>query len=315
MARPQKIGLDYFSLDVNLDDKVELMEAECGLAGFAVLIKLWQKIYSEGYYIDWQEDHSILFSRKINAELTLVNSVITSCFNRGIFDKGLYEKYKILTSKGIQKRYLLTYKQLKRSYIPMDERYLLINSELTSVITELTSINSEISTQKKVKEKKVKEKKEEESILNKTTTKDSGRCSNLSEDNGLDKNEELSKIALAFQNNGFGSINITVKEVLLELLDSYSTEWILEAMKIAVESNKRSLRYVKGILENWNKNGGMNLPADKNNTESKTVQAKKTKFHNFEGRTDKYTAEQLEDVAERKRREHLEKLRKQSEAL
>lgn len=103
MARPQKIGLDYFSLDVSLDDKIELMEAECGLAGFAVLIKLWQKIYAEGYYIDWEEDHAMLFARKINAELSLVNSVITSCLNREIFNKELYEKYRILTSKGIQK--------------------------------------------------------------------------------------------------------------------------------------------------------------------------------------------------------------------
>lgn len=295
------MGLDYFSLDVTLDDKVELMEAQCGLEGFAILIKLWQKIYAEGYYIDWQEDHAILFSRKINAELSLVNSVINSCFDRDILDRNLFDEYKILTSKGIQKRYLLTYKQLKRSYVPMDERYLLVNSELTSVITELTPRISEISTQSKVKESKVKE-----SILN-TTTKDNGSCSSSSKDNGVD--EGLSKIAIAFEGNGFGSINGTVKEVLLELLELYSAEWITEAMKIAVESNKRSLRYVKGILENWQRSGGMVTKSDNSNKTTKSIPVKKTRFHTAESRTENYTNDQLEDVMARKRREAKERMK------
>ncbi|MGJ0848776.1 replication protein [Tissierella praeacuta] len=56
------------------------------------------------------------------------------------------------------------------------------------------------------------------------------------------------------------------------------------------------------------------IPTNKNYNKKK-VQAKKTKFHNFEGRTEKYTAEQLDDIAERKRREHSERLKKQNEAL
>jgi len=165
MARPQKLGLDYFNLDVVLDDKVELMEAKCGLEGFAIVIKLWQKIYSNGYYIDWQEDNLILFCRKINADISLVNSVIDECFNREIFNRNLFEKYKILTSNGIQKRYLVTYKQLKRSYIPMKESYLLINSELTDIITELIpdedKVIPELMQQRKGKEMKREETDEE----------------------------------------------------------------------------------------------------------------------------------------------------------
>ena len=40
-----KSGIDYFPLDVTLNDKFELIEAEFGLIGFAVVIKLLQKIY------------------------------------------------------------------------------------------------------------------------------------------------------------------------------------------------------------------------------------------------------------------------------
>ncbi|MBQ4336486.1 MAG: NAD-binding protein, partial [Lentisphaeria bacterium] len=39
-----KKGLDWFPLDTRLDDKFELIEAEFGAAGFAVVIKLLQRI-------------------------------------------------------------------------------------------------------------------------------------------------------------------------------------------------------------------------------------------------------------------------------
>ena len=42
MARPIKSGLDYFPLDVDIDqdDKVAIIEAEHGMLGFGIVIKL-----------------------------------------------------------------------------------------------------------------------------------------------------------------------------------------------------------------------------------------------------------------------------------
>lgn len=58
------------------------------------------------------------------------------------------------------------------------------------------------------------------------------------------------------------------------------------------------------------------VSAPKNyNYSSNKYKAKKTRFHNFEQRSDKYTADQLEDVAARKRKEYMEKLKNQNEAL
>lgn len=157
MARPVKIGLDYFPLDINTDDKLELIEAEHGLQGFAIVIKLWQKIYSNGYYIEWNDDIALLFSRRINSEKTLILSVINSCFNRNLLNKSLFDKYGILTSPGIQKRFFTVCKQVKRTSVTAIKQYLLVDSEFTEVISELIEVNSEISTQKKGKEKKGKE--------------------------------------------------------------------------------------------------------------------------------------------------------------
>jgi hypothetical protein len=45
MARPKKIGLDYFPLDVNFDNKFQAFELLHGNDGFVWIIKLWQSAY------------------------------------------------------------------------------------------------------------------------------------------------------------------------------------------------------------------------------------------------------------------------------
>lgn len=46
MARPQKEGLDYFPLDTDIaeDEKILYLEAETGLEGFAIYVKLLSTI-------------------------------------------------------------------------------------------------------------------------------------------------------------------------------------------------------------------------------------------------------------------------------
>jgi hypothetical protein len=166
MSRPQKKGLEYFPLDVILDENVELFEAECGLEGYAILIKLWQKIYAEGYYIQWDSDSEMLLARRLNVEKTLVNTAITVCLHRDIFSAKLYKKYGILTSKAIQKRYFSVCKASRRTTVEAVREYLLVNGEFIKVITEFIAINAEetpinpvFSTQSKVKESKEKNKR------------------------------------------------------------------------------------------------------------------------------------------------------------
>ena len=55
MARPIKEGIDYFTFDVDMDtdDKIYMIEAEHGLEGFAILVKLLMEIHRNGYYYPW----------------------------------------------------------------------------------------------------------------------------------------------------------------------------------------------------------------------------------------------------------------------
>ena len=140
MSRPQKTGLDYFPLDVHMDENVELLEVDCGLEGFAILIKLYQRIYDNGYYIHANERRIKLLSRIINVDINRINDVINSALEYGIFDKNLYKKYKILTSSGIQKRYFPATE--RRLSVAFKKEYFLLNiNDYNNLIN--VDINSE----------------------------------------------------------------------------------------------------------------------------------------------------------------------------
>ena len=125
MARPKKQGLDYFPLDVNADNKMEILESEYGILGFGFIIKLFQKIYANGYYLDWNQYSVILLKKEIGVSKEKINELIDFCIEINIFHKKLYEDFKILTSRGIQKRYFTICK--RRKEIEIIEKYLLIN--------------------------------------------------------------------------------------------------------------------------------------------------------------------------------------------
>ena len=106
MRGSQKPGLNYFELDVELDTKFELIEAEFGLKGFAVIVKLYQKIYGgEGYYSEWTKEIALLLARKFGVSENLVSEIVAASIRRGMFDNDIFRKYSVLTSRGIQKRY------------------------------------------------------------------------------------------------------------------------------------------------------------------------------------------------------------------
>ena len=126
MARPQKAGLVYFSLDVDMDqdDKVVLIEAKHGIAGFTVLMKLLMKVYKEGYFYKWTEREQLLFSNRVNVDINTINEIVNDCIKWEMFDPTLYEEYDILTSSGIQKRYFEAI--TRRTEITLIAEYLVI---------------------------------------------------------------------------------------------------------------------------------------------------------------------------------------------
>ena len=125
MSRPLKDGVDYFPFDVALDEKFELIEAEFGLTGFAVVVKLYQRVYQRGYYCEWTNEVALLFGHRVGLGGNAVSEIVSAAVKRGIFDKDMFEKYHILTSRGIQKRYFEAVS--RRKCVNVKKTYLLVD--------------------------------------------------------------------------------------------------------------------------------------------------------------------------------------------
>ena len=122
-----KSGIDYFPLDVTLDEKFELIEAEFGLTGFGVVVKLLQRIYGgQGYYVEWTNEVALLFAKRIGLGGSVVSEIVEASIKRGIFDKDLFDKYHVLTSEGIQKRYFEAVSRRKK--VEVEKAYLLLRN-------------------------------------------------------------------------------------------------------------------------------------------------------------------------------------------
>jgi phage replication O-like protein O len=62
-------------------------------------------------------------------------------------------------------------------------------------------------------------------------------------------NADFAKISEAYEQE-FGALTPMIADSIQDAIDTYPPEWIPEAMQIAVASNKRSWKYVEGILKN-----------------------------------------------------------------
>ncbi len=168
-GRGNKVSLDYFELDCHMDEKVRLLQAEYGLKGFAVFVKLLQEIYGEnGYYCEWTRDRELLFASETglnNGSIQLLRDIVSACIRRNIFSEKLFKKYGILTSSGVQKQYLKA--TVKREAVELKKEYLLINvpkNRSNVVINSISDGRNSISDgiNKQSKEEKSKEEKSKE---------------------------------------------------------------------------------------------------------------------------------------------------------
>lgn len=143
MARPTKAGLDYFELDCQLEEKVRLIQAEFGLKGFAVVVKLYQKIYGGfGYYCEWSEDSLLLFMSENGLpgdNKNLIQEIVSACIRRNIFSEKLFKEFGILTSEGVQKRYLNA--TVRRERVELKKEYLLLSVGKNQQNIVINSIN------------------------------------------------------------------------------------------------------------------------------------------------------------------------------
>ena len=161
-GRQNKVGLDYFELDCHMDEKVRLIQAEFGIKGFAVFVKLLQEIYSSyGYYCEWNRDRELLFASETGLNNGCLKEIVNACIKRNLFSEHLYNKYGVLTSTGIQKQYLKA--TAKRDAVEFKKEFLLVeipmnrkNVVINSISVGINAISTVRNEQSIVEKSKVK---------------------------------------------------------------------------------------------------------------------------------------------------------------
>lgn len=240
MARPNKQGLDYFPLDVNLltNLKVRRLISAQGINSIAVIIELLCRIYQgKGYYIERSNDLAFLISDALRSGISegAVEEIIKKAIELGFFDANMLDDFGILTSESIQKTFFEATK--KRKGVQYDGRFLLIsiNGYNNLVNVDINSINvhhNEQSKEKKSKENKIKE----------------------------NKTKEVNRVVSYFMNH-FGELTGFTADLLSTMVDDFGEPSVLDAMELAVNKGKPKLNYVQGILRNKeadSKHGGYN---------------------------------------------------------
>ena len=241
-------GISYFPLDVHLDDKFKLIEAEFGLTGFAVVVKLLQKIYGgQGYYCEWTEDVALLFSRSVGLGGNVVSEIVSASIRRGIFDKGIYDKYRVLTSAGIQKRYFEAVS--RRVSVDVKKEYLLVQVaqkyENVSILSENVYIFEENVY------------RNEQSKVNKSKVNKS-KVNNSKEEQSAAAADPLRELVKKYEDN-IAPITKYVLDRISDWLNDVDADVIAYAIGEAVEHNVRNWKYVEAVLNNHFKAGRKTL--------------------------------------------------------
>lgn len=181
MARPKKQGIDYFPLDVNFfsDVKIRKIARTCGSQSTSILICLLCNIYKDnGYYILWDEDLPFVIADSVGVSEGAVKEVILKAIQVDFFDKDIYEKYKVLTSHGIQSRFKsAVYKREEIEYVV---EYLVSDIQ-NSISDGKNCVSDTESTQSKVKVNRKKNKENSTKVeKKKPKDKDAAKAATLS---------------------------------------------------------------------------------------------------------------------------------------
>lgn len=126
MANKPRSGVDYLSRYVRLPDYEKLIRADCGVEKMYAFVRLIDRIGDTGgYYTSWSDEICELFACEEHYTKEDIDTVVSSAVKRNFFDREMYEKYSILTSKHLQELYIMATES--RRYVVFEENYILVN--------------------------------------------------------------------------------------------------------------------------------------------------------------------------------------------
>lgn len=297
MARPKKQGLDYFPIDVDIFEDLEVEYAKFGADGFTIYMYLLTRVYKRGYYLDVDEDFLLVMAARLRMSEQKVMQVLNYLLKRSLFDNTLFQSVKVLTSAGIQERFQLAVKSraLKNPIQVREDLWLLKKEETEPFIKvnpflnksenneSFSKNNSNKSENNAIKESKVNkyiymaspEKPPVENSISSIGAKKTRYFNNQ-------EVEDAFQMFISYKKQKGAIINPSQIELYKEhLCEVAQTD--VEKIAVAKEATMRGwetfypVRKTRGIKQ-----------------QSKQPETKKTKFCNFEQR--KYNMSELESM-------------------
>lgn len=151
---PKKTGLEYFPLYHDLYDDDKLADAQnlvdpTGMEMIrrmlveTIVLRFFSKIFKTGYFIHWSKDAEKEMCAFIGNGMNslLLKPYLDAMLNSGLLDRGLFDRYSILTSRGIQRKWRQISIAIKRTSTTIDPLYALMTKE-SELLHEQTVINS-----------------------------------------------------------------------------------------------------------------------------------------------------------------------------
>lgn len=124
MSGVPKTGIDFAGWNVDIfdkDTKIDKLLCSKGWTGFSIYFWLCMKAYgTEGYFYRFCYDDCASIARKMSSGISegAVYETVDYCLQISLFDKGRFDEWGILTSRGIQRRYwcVLQRRRVKKVY-------------------------------------------------------------------------------------------------------------------------------------------------------------------------------------------------------
>ena len=229
MARPKAKGVEYFPLDVGFlsDLKIRKIMLSHGPASIAVLIYIFAAIYKdEGYFMSIKDDEISLIALDTNLDADYVKQVINRACEVELFSFRIYDNFRILTSEGIQNRYLKITERRKSVKINADINLINVDTMYTETRVNVAETRGNVYKNEQSKVKEIESK--------------------------VNKSKEKSFMQPVFNNwiNNIGDISSYLMEVLESLVLEYGVDEVLSALEVAKNKGTTNVKYIEGVLKN-----------------------------------------------------------------
>lgn len=244
MAGKPKKKLDYAGWSVDIfdnDTKMDKLLDAQGWNGFGIYFYLCQKAYgSEGYFYKWGYDDCASTARKMGGGIGsgTVKETVDYCLQIGLFDKGLFDRWGVLTSKGIQRRYWAVASE-RRDKTVYKEYWLLQDEECKGCFKVALFNNYELANEH-VEPANEHVERIKLSKVNKSKVKSKDRLKNIFDLYETKLGNPLSQIDL---------------QSLHDWLTVFTDDVLLLALDTAINNKAKSFKYINRVLNDWQKAG------------------------------------------------------------